>query len=123
MILKQTPNTTSLCIGREILTALIQSSYLKTDMCGVMMFHDVGEIAQWLRALAALPQDWFIFQHSHDGLQSSVTPILGNMTPSFTFEGITHGYTAMHSGKTHIQILKTAFCEHNSLCLSYFHVL
>lgn len=97
-------------------------SYLKTGLCGVMMFCDAREITQWLKALVAMPQDWqvFHFQHPDDGLQSSVTPILGNLTPSLAFEGITGiQYTAMPAGKTHIKFLKGK-TKHSSLRLSYF---
>lgn len=81
-----------------------------------MMFCDVGEIAQCLKALAAMPQDWWVFhfQHPDDGLQSLVTPILGNLTPSLAFEGITGmRCTAMPAGKTHIKSLKGKTKQHS----------
>lgn len=81
-----------------------------------MMLCDAGEIAQWLKALAAMPQDWrvFRFQHPHDGLQSWVTSILGNLTPSLAFEGITGMWcTVMPVGKTHIKFLKSKTKQHS----------
>lgn len=96
---------------------------IDVGLCGVMMFCDAEEITQWLKALAAMRQDWqvFHFQHPDDGLQSLVTPILGNLTPSLAFEGIIRiQYTAMPAGKTQIKFLKGK-TKHNSLWLSYFH--
>jgi hypothetical protein len=42
-----------------------------------------GEVAQWLRALAVLPEDQgSIPKCPHNGSQLSVSPVLGDLTPS-----------------------------------------
>lgn len=44
-----------------------------------------GEMVQSLRALAALPEGpRFNSQNVHSGLQLSLTPVLGSLTPKFT---------------------------------------
>jgi imidazoleglycerol phosphate synthase glutamine amidotransferase subunit HisH len=66
----------------------------------------VGEMAQWLRALAVLPEDLSSVPSTHDGSQPSVTPVLGgNLMPSSGLHGhcmhIVHNYTSRHNTHTH----------------------
>lgn len=115
MILSKHPYDFPLYRGRNI-DSIDVVSYLKTGLCEVMMFCDAGDMAQWLKALAAVPQDWWVFhfQHRDDDLQSSVTPILGNLTPSLAIEGITGMWcTAMPAGKTHIKFLRGKTKQHS----------
>lgn len=41
------------------------------------VFTEAREMVQWLRTLSTLAEDPGGFQHQHDSLQSSVTPVLG----------------------------------------------
>ena len=53
-----------------------------------------GEMAQQLRALAALPKDpGFNFQHPHDSSQQWVTPAPGDLMLSYDLLWLLHAYS------------------------------
>ena len=43
---------------------------------------ETGEMAQWLRALAAFPEDPGTIPSTHMGVTVGVTPVSGDLTPS-----------------------------------------